>query len=168
MAPLISTLLTAGPALIRLFGKSKGGNIERTTETISAVLDTIQGKPSPEQVNRLQAVVDSLPQDEVAELKVSLEKIAAEREKNHLDYDLAMHTEQQKTIRSADPKYVRPKTANRHSYFSMLYVCAFEIAEALGYGSGASMELAMLIASPTLAYFGFRTFDKFSKHGASN
>ena len=50
MAPLISTLLTAGPALIRLFGKSKGGNIERTTETISAVLDTIQGKPSPEQV----------------------------------------------------------------------------------------------------------------------
>ena len=74
MAPLISTLLTAGPALIRLFGNSKGGNIERTTETISAVLDTIQGKPSPEQVNRLQAVVDSLPQDEVSELKVSLEK----------------------------------------------------------------------------------------------
>ena len=168
MAPLISTLLTAGPALIRLFGKSKGGNIERTTETISAVLDTIQGKPSPDQVNRLQAVVDSLPQDEVTELKVSLEKIAAEREKNRLDYDLAMHTEQQKTIRSVDPKGVRPETANRHSYYTMLYVCAFEIGKAFGYGDGASMELAMLIASPTLAYFGFRTFDKFSKHGASN
>ena len=57
---------------------------------------------------------------------------------------------------------------NRHSYYTMLYVCAFEVAEAFGYGTGASMELAMLIASPTLAYFGFRTFDKFSKQGASN
>ena len=168
MAPLISTLLTAGPSLIRLFGKSQGGNIERTTETISAVLDTIQGKPSQEQVNRLQAVVDSLPPEEVTKLKVNLEQIAAEREKNRLDYDLAMHTEQQKTIRSVDPKGVRPETANRHSYYTMLYVCAFEVTEAFGYGTGASMELAMLIASPTLAYFGFRTFDKFSKQGASN
>lgn len=168
MAPLIKTLLSAGPSLIRMFGASKGGVTETVTEKIAETVEAVSGMSAPQKEAKLQALVDSLPPEEITKLKVNLEQIAAEREKNRLGYDLAMHTEQQKTIRSADPKYVRPKTANRHSYFSMLYVCAFEIAEALGYGSGASMELAMLIASPTLAYFGFRTFDKFSKHGASN
>lgn len=168
MAPLIKTLLSAGPSLIRMFGASKGGLTETVTEKVAETVEAVSGMSAPQKEAKLQALVDSLPPEEVSKLKINLEQIAADREKNRLDYDLAMHTEQQKTIRSADPKYVRPKTANRHSYFSMLYVCAFEIAEALGYGSGASMELAMLIASPTLAYFGFRTFDKFSKHGASN
>lgn len=168
MAPLIKTLLSAGPSLIRMFGASKGGVTETVTEKIAETVEAVSGMSAPQKEAKLQALVDSLPPEEITKLKVNLEQIAVEREKNRLGYDLAMHTEQQKTIRSADPKYVRPKTANRHSYFSMLYVCAFEIAEALGYGSGASMELAMLIASPTLAYFGFRTFDKFSKHGASN
>lgn len=167
MAPIVTALLTAGPELIRMFGKSKGGNVERTAETISNTIDALKGLPVNEKTNRLQAVVDSLPPEQVSEIKVALEQIAAEREKNRLDYDQAMHTEQQKTIRSLDPKGVRPETANRHSYYTMFYVCAFEIAKAFGYGEGASMELAMLIASPTLAYFGFRTFDKFSKHGAS-
>lgn len=168
MAPLIKTLLSAGPSLIRMFGASIGGVTETVTEKIAETVEAVSAMPAPQKEAKLQALVDSLPPEEITKLKVNLEQIAAEREKNRLDYDLAMHTEQQKTIRSADPKYVRPKTANRHSYFCMLYVCAFEIAEAMGYGSGASMELAMLIASPTLAYFGFRTFDKFSKHGASN
>lgn len=168
MAPIISTLLTAGPSLIRMFGASKGGVTETVSEKIAETVEAVSGMSAPQKEAKLQALVDSLPPEEVTKLKVNLEQIAAEREKNRLDYDLGMHTEQQKTIRSVDPKGVRPETANRHSYFTMGYVCVFEIAEALGYGSGASMELAILIASPTLAYFGFRTFDKFSKHGASN
>lgn len=168
MAPLIKTLLSAGPSLIRMFGASKGGVTETVSEKIADTVEIVNGMSTPHKEAKLQALVDSLPPEEISKLKVNLEQIAAEREKNRLDYDQAMHVEQQKTIRSVDPKGVRPETANRHSYYTMLYVCAFEVAEAFGYGTGASMELAMLIASPTLAYFGFRTFDKFSKQGASN
>jgi hypothetical protein len=170
MAPIITTLLSAGPALIRLFGQSKGGNTEFVAETIADVVERVQGDPSHPDAKaaKIQAVVDSLDPKEVTQLKISLAQINASREKAQLDHDLGMHQAQQQTLQSADIKGVRPSIANRHSWFTALYIAIFEGLAAFDYGSGANWEIAILIASPTLAWFGFRTWDKFSKQGASN
>lgn len=168
MAPLIAALVSAGPSLIRMFGASKGGETEQVANTIADVVDTIKGKPTESQQARLQSVVDSLPPEEVSKIQLGLAKIQAEREKNRLDYDLGMHAQQQETIRSSkDIKGIRPEIANRHSWFALAYVGVFEGLGAYGIGSGANLEIALFIAAPTLAWFGFRTWDKFSKQGAS-
>jgi hypothetical protein len=170
MAPIITTLLTAGPALIRMFGQSKGGNTEFVAETIADVVERVQGEPShPEtKAAKIQAVVDSLDPAEVTQLKISLAQINASREKAVLEHDLGMHQAQQKTLQSLDIKGVRPQIANRHSWFTIAYLIGFEGLAAFGKGTGANWEIATLIAAPTLAWFGFRTWDKFSKQGSSN
>ncbi|WP_416305194.1 hypothetical protein [Neptunicella sp. SCSIO 80796] len=169
MAPFIAALLSAGPALIRLFGQSKGGKTEAVAETIAGTVEAIQGKPTDQQSTKLQALIDSLDPAEVNQIRLGLAQVEAEREKARLEHDTAMHTQQQLTIReSKDIKGVRPEVANRHSWFTCGYVCVSELLSAFDIGSGANMELALAIAAPTLAWFGFRTWDKFSKHGATD
>lgn len=172
MAPLLSAGLTAlfnaGPTLIRMIGQSSGDRAEVVANEIATVVEAVQGKPTPKDAARLQSVVDSLDPEQVAKIQLGLERIEAEREKNRLDHDVSMHTQQQETIRqSKDVKGVRPEIANRHSWFTMLYLFYFEAMSLIDYGPGANWEIAILIASPTLAWFGFRTWDKFSKQGAS-
>jgi hypothetical protein len=169
MTSIIAALLSAGPSLIRLFGSSKGGTTEYVAETIADVVEKVQGNPnSTESVAKVQAVVDSLDPSEVIQLKIGLEKVAAEREKAVLDHDLGMHQAQQQTLQSKDIKGVRPAIANRHSWFTVIYIVIFELLAAFDKGTGPNWEIAMLIASPTLAWFGFRTWDKFSKQGATH
>jgi hypothetical protein len=80
----------------------------------------------------------------------------------------AEHKEQQETIRSGDnstDEYVRqtrPKMARQSWYGGAAYIIGFEIAKVIGYGDGASFEMAGIILSPALAYMGFRTLDKFT------
>jgi hypothetical protein len=150
-----------------MLGNNKGGKTEFVAEAIADTIESLSGQSATNKATKLQSVVDSLPPDEVLKLKVALEQIEADREKTKLDHDLAMHQAQQATLQSADVKAVRPTIANRHSYFTMGYVGAMELLNAFDYGTGANWEIAGLIASPTLAWFGFRTWDKFSKHGAS-
>jgi hypothetical protein len=151
-----------------MIGGSQGGNVETATSAVADVLDVIQGKPTPQQLETLEAKVNSIPPDVQATITVELARIEAEREQNRLNYDLGMHESQQKTIRtSPDVSGMRPRTAERAFYLTFLYVVGFEAGEAFGYGLGASFELAGLFISPTLAYFGFRTFDRFSKQGAT-
>ena len=89
MTSIIAALLSAGPSLIRLFGSSKGGTTEYVAETIADVVEKVQGNPnSPESAAKVQAVVDSLDPTEVIQLKIGLEKVAAEREKAVLDLSL--------------------------------------------------------------------------------
>jgi hypothetical protein len=165
---LITTLISAGPALIRMFGQSKGGNTEFVAETIAEVVEKVKGLPNAEKTAKIQAVVDSLDPNEVTQLKISLAQINASREKAALDHDLGMHQAQQKTLQSTDIKGVRPAIANRHSWFTIAYIISFEALAAFGKGTGANWEIATLIAAPTLAWFGFRTWDKFSRQGSSN
>lgn len=169
MAPLLAALISAGPSLIRMFGESKGGTTERVAHTVAEVVQAIGTNPTASQVKQLESVVNQQPSEEISKLSVELARIAAEREQNAMNYDVAMHTQQQETIRaSKDVKGVRPEIANRHSWFTAVYVIGMELAHATGLTSfGASMEIAMMLAAPTLAWFGFRTFDKFSRHGAS-
>ncbi|WP_299072850.1 hypothetical protein [uncultured Paraglaciecola sp.] len=164
MAPIISLLLSAGPSIIRMFGKAKGGKAETVAEEVASFIDGNNGKPTQAQ---MQDMVKNLDPEVMKDLEIGLAQIAAEREKNHLEHDLGMHQAQQTTLQSVDIKGIRPEIANRHSWFTCLYLFMFEGAAAFDYGSGANWEVATLIAAPTLAWFGFRTWDKFSKQGAS-
>jgi hypothetical protein len=167
MAPLINTLLTMGPSLIRLFGQSKGGKTEVVAETLADVVNAVQGKPLNEQNKSLTSAIHGLPTDILKEIELGLAKIEAERENNRMQHDLGMHQAQQSTLQSRDIKGVRPAIASRHSWFTIGYISVMELASLFDKGSGANMEIAIAIASPTLAWFGFRTWDKFSNQGAS-
>jgi len=164
----ISALIKYGPSLIRLFGERKGGATEKVAHTIADVVEAVNGDTSPSSVAKVKATVDSLPPEVVGEIELGLAQIEAEREKARLTHDLGMHAEQQETLRSGkEIKTFRPEIARRHSWFTVAYIFVMELLNAFDYGSGANWEIALLIASPVLAWFGFRTWDKFSKQGAS-
>ncbi|MCG7654679.1 hypothetical protein MHN00_14060 [Alteromonas sp. Cnat2-8] len=164
----ISALIKYGPSLIRLFGERKGGATEKVAHTIADVVEAVNGDTSPSSVAKVKATVDSLPPEVVGEIELGLAQIEAEREKARLTHDLGMHTQQQETLRSGkEIKTFRPEIARRHSWFTVAYIFVMELLNAFDYGSGANWEIALLIASPVLAWFGFRTWDKFSKQGAS-
>ncbi|GAB5378982.1 MAG: hypothetical protein Alis3KO_00830 [Aliiglaciecola sp.] len=168
MAPLIiKTLLHAGPALLRLVGDSKGGQVGEIAEVAAKALEATHDKPQSTRAAALDIATKGIPKELLIELQVALADIEAQREKNVLDHDLGMHESQQQTLRSNGIQGVRPGIANRHSWFVIAYLFLFEAAAVLDYGTGASWEIATLIASPTLAWFGFRTWDKFSLKGAS-
>ena len=164
----ISALIKYGPSLIRLFGERKGGTTEKVAQTIADVVEAVNGDTSPSSVAKVKATVDSLPPEVVGEIELGLAQIEAEREKARLTHDLGMHTQQQETLRSGkEIKTFRPEIAQRHSWFTVAYIFVMELLNAFDHGSGANWEIALLIASPVLAWFGFRTWDKFSKQGAS-
>ena len=164
----ISALIKYGPSLIRLFGERKGGATEKVAHTIANVVEAVNGDTSPSSVAKVKATVDSLPPEVVGEIELGLAQIEAEREKARLTHDLGMHTQQQETLRSGkEIKTFRPEIAQRHSWFTVAYIFVMELLNAFDHGSGANWEIALLIASPVLAWFGFRTWDKFSKQGAS-
>lgn len=164
----VSALIKYGPSLIRLFGERKGGVTEKVAHTIANVVDAVNGDTSPASVAKVKATLDSLPPEVVVQIETELAQIEAEREKARLNHDLGMHTQQQDTLRSGkDIKTFRPEIAKRHSWFTAAYVFLMELLGAYNYGSGANWEVALLLASPVLAWFGFRTWDKFSKQGGS-
>lgn len=78
------------------------------------------------------------------------------------------HKETQATIRSGDNaedpyvRHTRPMMARQSWYGMALYIAAFEGLRAYGQTTeGASVELALVIGAPALAYIGFRSmFDK--------
>lgn len=78
----------------------------------------------------------------------------------------AEHEQQQLTVRGGDgatDEYVRrtrPLMARQSWYATMGYVIGFEVAKAVGYGTGANWDLAMVLIAPAAAYLGFRTWDK--------
>ena len=164
----ISALIKYGPSLIRLFVERKGGATEKVAHTIANVVEAVNGDTSPSSVAKVKATVDSLPPEVVGEIELGLAQIEAEREKARLTHDLGMHTQQQETLRSGkEIKTFRPEIARRHSWFTVAYIFVMELLNAFDRGNGANWEIALLIASPVLAWFGFRTWDKFSKQGAS-
>ncbi|WP_102798743.1 hypothetical protein [Bowmanella denitrificans] len=180
MSAILTTLLTAGPSLIRMFGQSKGGKVEQTAEAIADVVELVKGEPPAEQANILATRVKAVDQAALTELKLGLERLAVEREqiqaareKERLQHDLGMHQEQQNTIRSGDNaedpyvRQTRPKIVRRSFWVLTAYIFGFEALHAFGKGTGADWEIALVLAAPVLAYFGFRTWDKAGKPSLS-
>ena len=81
----------------------------------------------------------------------------------------AGHKTQADVIQSGDNasdeyvRHTRPLMARQSWYAGALYCLVFEGAKLYNMGTGASMEIALTILAPALAYMGFRTADKFSK-----
>jgi cytochrome c1 len=149
-----------------MIGKNKGGRYEKITESLVDVFEKNKSYPKEAQELYLNDAIQESDSSAIRELNVEVLTLENDLKKSMLEHDQVMHTEQQKTIRSsADKAGIRPKVANRHSWFTAAYVMLFEAAEAFGHGTGADWEILTLIASPTLAWFGFRTWDKFSKQG---
>lgn len=109
--------------------------------------------------------------------KIKLAELEIKRQENELGFKFAElaskdvqaeHREQQETIRSGDnaeDPYVRrtrPLMARQSWYGMGAYVIGMEIWKAVDSTvQGASLELAMIIGAPGLAYIGFRSmFDK--------
>ncbi|MGQ8367116.1 hypothetical protein [Glaciecola sp. 1036] len=165
---ILGTLLSVGPSVIRLFSQSRNDNVGKSAGILADAIEAFQNNPTSNERLLLQSTIDSLDPNELSELKVELEKLEVEKKKLVLEHDETMHTQQQETIRtSQDIKGVRPAIASRHSWFTIVYIFVFELAAIFEKGSGSNWEITVLIASPTLAWFGFRTWDKFSKQGAS-
>jgi hypothetical protein len=78
----------------------------------------------------------------------------------------AEHDTTQVTIRtgdtSADPyvRHTRPLMARQSWYGTLAYVAVMEAAKLGELGTGASLEIAMVLIAPAAAYMGFRTWDK--------
>lgn len=168
-----SLLLKGGSMLLDLFGSSKGGKNQQVTSAISGVIKAVQGKPQAEQVNTVARAVEALSPEQkeiLSRIQVDLAQIDAEREQNTFQHDIAMHTQQQETIRAGDKaqgKYVketRPKMARFSGYVGSVYVVLMEAANLFGKGEGAQLELAAALFTPLLAYMGLRTWDAFSPH----
>lgn len=100
----------------------------------------------------------------------NIRKHLAEVKKLELEDAQKAHSEQQTTIREGDKatdEYVRrtrPMMARQSWYGTLFYVISTELIGLWDIGSGASMELAMVLIAPASAYIGFRTYDKHSKN----
>jgi hypothetical protein len=100
-----------------------------------------------------------------------LAKMANDTKLKELAYQdtQAEHHEQQASIRSGDNasdeyvRHTRPLMARQSWYGTAVYAIGFEAAKVAGHGTGANLELGLVIKAPALAYMGFRTADKFSK-----
>lgn len=162
MIPLaiIAALSKLAPGVIRAAGSLIGGQGGKAAEVIA---DTLDGGGD------LASVAESLPAEQQVELARLANEAQALQNQAHareLEHEETLQGAVQKTAQaeqefgSSISKRVRPETARDSFRYGMLYVVLFEMLQAFETGTGAEWQLALLIFSPCLAYFGVRTFDK--------
>ena len=156
-----------------LVGSLLTGNIPAAVAAGVSLVSTATGEATP--AKALQALqADPGVMLRLRELAIQEEASIREHirtmEEMRLKDEQAAHHEQQETIRGGDKaedeyvRHTRPRMARQSWYATALYVIGFEALKAAGvFGSGASVELAMLIGAPAAAYLGFRSWDKRAK-----
>lgn len=161
-ASVVGALLTGGPAAGAAAAISM--IVGATNESDPArALEALQQNPATMLRLRELALQD----------EASIREHVRLMEEARLKDEQAAHKEQQETIRTGDNsqdiyvRHTRPKMARQSWYATAVYVVGFEIAKACGYGEGASVELALLMAAPAGAYLGFRSWEKRSMASAS-
>ncbi|WP_299197948.1 hypothetical protein [uncultured Amphritea sp.] len=187
MSLIATALLTAGPSLIRMAGELFGGEkASSVSEKLASAVEVAGGMSTDGAKAHIEQVVSGMPAEDVAvvmQLKVKLEEIAAEREKNQLNHQLGMHHETQETIRTEAingtdyVKETRPKMARLSGYSGTAYVLGAELVSRIAplfnhvedgvlvaYTiAGASPIVAGVLYGPLFTYMGMRTVDAFSK-----
>ena len=162
----------AGPGAA-LIGSLLTGNVPGAVAAGAALVSSATGTADP-----TEALV-TLQQNPTALLR--LRELAQQNEqqiREHLqrmtEMELkdrqAAHHEQQETIRAGDEandtyvRRTRPRMARQSWTVTAIYIVVFELLHAFRITStGASWELASVLAAPALAYLGFRTADKFAE-----
>lgn len=156
-AALVGSLLTGNIPGAVAAGTALVAGATGTTNPTEA-LAALQG--NPETLLRLK----ELALQEQDSVRRHIEAMESLRLKNEAD----AHQEQQETIRSGDNaedeyvRHTRPKMARQSWYGTAIYIAAAEVCKWAGVAAaGASFDIAMILASPSLAYIGFRSmFDK--------
>lgn len=162
----------AGPG-VALVGSLLTGNIPGAVAAGVSLVSSATGTTDPAQAMQyLQANPEAM---------IKLKELAYREAEGIRQHILAMeearlkdeqeaHRQQQETIRGGDNasdeyvRHTRPMMARQSWYATAAYVIAFEAAKAIGWmKTGATVELAMILASPAWAYIGFRSMDYFSK-----
>ncbi|WP_417345729.1 hypothetical protein [Ferrimonas sp.] len=84
-----TTLLKAGPSIIRGVGALFGGSTAEVADKVAGITEVVAGKPNPQQ--QLEQALSQLPPEQLLELKnintsleVELARIDAQREANRL------------------------------------------------------------------------------------
>lgn len=154
-----------------LVGSLLTGNVPTAVAAAAALVGSATGEADPDRalqvMQRDPATVLRLRELTIQEAASIREHVRATEEARQRDAQEA-HRQQQETIRTgdtaADPyvRHTRPMLGRQSWYVTAAYVVGFEAARAAGYGSGASVEFAALLASPAWAYLGFRSLDKFT------
>jgi len=154
---------------VALVGSLLTGNLPGAMAAGMSLVTSATGTDSPEQA---LAELQSNPE---AMLKLkelyyaneeSVRQHIAEMERLRLEDAQKEHGQTQDTIRGGDvatDEYVRrtrPMMARQSWYATIGYVIGFEGLKAFGTGTGASMELALILIAPASAYLGLRTVDK--------
>ena len=154
---------------VALVGSLLTGNLPGAMAAGMSLVTSATGTDSPEQA---LAELQSNPE---AMLKLkelyyaneeSVRQHIAEMERLRLEDAQKEHGETQDTIRGGDvatDEYVRrtrPMMARQSWYATIGYVIGFEGLKAFDVGTGASMELALILIAPASAYLGLRTVDK--------
>lgn len=80
MSPLIPLILNAGPSLLRMIGKAKGGKTESVIEKVVEVVEVVKGKSKAEQSLALDSVLNELPQDVMSDVQYELALINEQQE----------------------------------------------------------------------------------------
>lgn len=158
-----------GTGLLGLAGAVATGNIPAGVAAVATLVSEATGKNSPAEA------LAALQTDPATMIK--LKELAARSEQ-----DIRMHhrellrlqledgqkeqAEQQETIRSGDNaadeyvRHTRPLLARQSWWGAVAYTMIMEICKVYGHGNGADPYIIALISSPSLAYMGFRTWDK--------
>lgn len=159
IAPTLAAALLgpAGGLAVDVLGKAMGWE-DATREKVEQLLTS--GQLSREDLARIRLAELELVRQE-KELGFKFAELAAKDAQ-------AEHAETQATIRSGDNaedqyvRHTRPLMARQSWYGMAAYIGVFEALRAYGKAAeGASVELALVIGAPALAYIGFRSmFDK--------
>lgn len=163
-------LKSNGTGLIGLAGAVATGNIPAGVAAVASMISEATGETDPmKALQRLQTDPETMVRLEEIAQRAEADIRLHHRELLRLELEDAQHahTEQQQTIRTGDTaddpyvRHTRPKMARQSWYATMVYVIAFEALRSAGvFGSGAVMELAMILIAPAGAYLGFRSLDK--------
>lgn len=152
------------PSIVKYFTNSDtaGGVAGKVVDIAKAVT----GQSEPDQISA------ALKANPAMALQFKTAVMANETELSRMAYadKQAEHAEQQETIRGGDnanDEYVRttrPRIVRQSWYAFVFYVFITEILNRLDASvDGANWEIAITLLTPTLAYFGFRTGDKFAQ-----
>ncbi|UTV30180.1 hypothetical protein [Photobacterium atrarenae] len=168
---LASTLLKAGPTLIKtvggLFGEESSQTAIKVADTVEQVTGAFQSSESRQA--KVEQLLSALPPEELTRLEkiqVELAQIDAEREARQLEHVEKIFDTGQQTIRqgdaSANPKVAecRPNIAYISAVASAVYVIGMSLAGAFGHGPGPDFAVAGFLISPAGAYMGLRHREK--------
>ncbi|MGF1727193.1 hypothetical protein [Photobacterium nomapromontoriensis] len=168
---LASSLLKAGPTLIKtvggLFGEKSGQTAVKVADAVEQISGSLSS-PDSQQV-KMEQLVKTLTPEEIKQLEkiqVELAQIDAEREARQLEHEETIFSVGQATIQRGDQSTsdkvaaCRPNLAYISAFSGSIYVIGAEALHAIGKGDGPDMVIAGIMFALATAYMGIRHREK--------